>query len=337
MHPELIGIFPSPTLLGGIQASGREAWRGISEQLGNESIFCFDYQPAAGKVQAAISALKNHKRTETVLVWHLNLLRLVPLLTHARRSVVFLHGIEAWRKLDRITSWALHHTDLILANSRYTWERFVSANPAFRSAFHRVVHLGAGEPIEGAAPAPAATPIALMLGRMARAEDYKGHRQMIEAWPQVLRLRPQAQLWIAGDGDLSPELEVLTNRLGMKAQVRFLRRVSDVQKEILLQQCRCLTLPSRGEGFGLVYLEAMRAGRPCLISNQDAAREVVDPPCGGLAVDPGNLFEIAKATARLLSDSSEWHGWSTAARQRYEQHFTAAHFHRRLNAALLAA
>jgi glycosyltransferase involved in cell wall biosynthesis len=93
-------------------------------------------------------------------------------------------------------------------------------------------------------------------------------------------------------------------------------------------------MPSRGEGFGLVYLEAMRLGRPCLVSNCDAGREVVNPPEAGLAVDPADASSLADGVCRLLADGPEWHRLSQAARRRYEREFTAEHFQRRLIAAL---
>ena len=93
-------------------------------------------------------------------------------------------------------------------------------------------------------------------------------------------------------------------------------------------------MPSRGEGFGLVYLEAMRMGRPCLVSNVDAGREVVNPPEAGVAVDPDNTGEVADAIIRLLSPGPRWNEWSAQARARYEAQFTAAHFHCRLIHAL---
>ncbi len=324
-------------LLGGVQASGREAWRGIANDHGTENVFLFRYEPASGKVRAVLSAVRNHRKTDLVLIWHLGLLRLVPCLTRARRSVVFLHGIEAWRKVDRVTASVLRRTDLILSNSSYTWERFAAANPSFRNSLHTTVHLGAGEPVRDTLPVPSATPIALMLGRMLRSEDYKGHRQMIEAWRLVIRRMPHAQLWIAGDGDLRPELEVMSAQVKVTSSVRFLGTVSDAEKETLICQSRCLALPSRGEGFGLVYLEAMRAGRPCLIGDQDAAREVVDAPSAGMAVNPADANQIADALIRMLTAGPEWDRWSLAARRRYESQFTAAHFHKRLNTALLAA
>src|SRR5258708_37666662 len=96
-----------------------------------------------------------------------------------------------------------------------------------------------------------------MLSRLVKREDYKGHREMLDAWPLVLRRLPTAQLWIAGDGDLRPDLEQAAAERGLAHAVRFLGFVSEERKRHLLQESRCMAVPSRGEGFGLVYLEAM--------------------------------------------------------------------------------
>lgn len=329
---ELLGVFPSLESLGGVQASGRDAWQGIVSQIGQQQASFFGYQPGASKTRAALTALGKRRQGGILLVWHLDLLKLVPLMAGAAaRVVVFLHGIEAWRPQDSLTRWALGKVDLFLSNSDHTWERFAAFNPGFREAPHATVHLGAGEPGGDSVPTPDAKPVALLLGRMLRSEDYKGHRQMIEAWPRVLDMSPDAELWIAGDGDLRPGLEQLArDRRG----VRFFGRISEKQKQDLLARCRCLAMPSRGEGFGLVYLEAMRLGRPCLVSDRDGGREVVNPPEAGLAVDPDDPCQLAAATARLLRAGSEWDHWSLQARRRYESRFTAQHFRQRLNEAL---
>src|ERR1044072_9933639 len=95
-------------------------------------------------------------------------------------------------------------------------------------------------------------------------------------------------------------------------------------------------MPSRAEGFGLVCREAMRIGRPCLVSTLDAGREVVNPPEAGLAVDMDNQEELAHALGRLLADGDEWNDWSPQARRRYEDFYTAEHFQQRLLAALFS-
>jgi phosphatidylinositol alpha-1,6-mannosyltransferase len=238
-----------------------------------------------------------------------------------------------------MTRRLLPRVDLFLCNSDHTWARFSGFQPRLAGAARRTVPLGLGEPLAGATPLPDPAPAALMIGRLSRGEDYKGHRELFAAWPAVRARVPGAELWVAGDGDLRPELETLARGLGPDGGgVRFWGAVPDAEKERLLRRARCLALPSRGEGFGLVYLEAMRLGRPCLVSSLDAGREVVNPPEAGLAADPRRPAELAAAVARLLAASDpEWRAWSAQARARYERGFTAAHFQERLVEALTAA
>ncbi|MEO2088768.1 MAG: glycosyltransferase family 4 protein, partial [Gemmataceae bacterium] len=201
-------------------------------------------------------------------------------------------------------------------------------------ARHQTVHLGWGEPLAGLAPAPADVPAAVIVARLAKAEDYKGHRELIAAWPRVRDRLPGARLDIVGDGDLRPELERLAAGFRVQDGVRFHGRVDEGRKAELLAQSRCLAMPSRGEGFGLVYLEAMRLGRPCLVSDCDAGHEVVHPPGCGLAVDPTDPVGLADALVRLLTPGREWDEWSAAARRRYQAEFTEKAFHDRLRVAL---
>jgi phosphatidylinositol alpha-1,6-mannosyltransferase len=247
---------------------------------------------------------------------------------------VFLHGIEAWQQQDWLSRTLLRRADLFVSNSEYTWTRFLSQNPVYRNAKHRTVHLGVGKPLQGTVPSPRQPPAVLMIARLARSEDYKGHRETIAAWPQVRQQIANAELWIVGDGDLRPDLEAMVRLQRQSHNIRFFGRVVEDEKTKLLGQCSCLALPSRAEGFGLVYLEAMRMGRPCLVSTLDAGREVVNPPEAGLSVDLCDTAALSTALCRLLTSGQEWRQWSEQARRRYEAHFTAVHFQQRLVEAL---
>jgi phosphatidylinositol alpha-1,6-mannosyltransferase len=143
-------------------------------------------------------------------------------------------------------------------------------------------------------------------------------------------------LWIVGEGDLRSQLERTARRVGVSRHVTFWGQIPDFRKAELLGRSRCLVLPSRGEGFGLVYLEAMRIGRPCLVSGLDGGTEVVNPPEAGLAADPGRPSELVGAMSRLLARSGEWARWSVAARERYQRYYTSVHFGERLVDALMA-
>ena len=331
---EILGIFPSfdSEKFGGIQGSGRDAWRSVLGRFGEAGAKALFYTPGESKAMAVVSAMRTpHARR--ILVWHLQLAKLLPLIAKPESRVsVFLHGIEAWRRLDRLSRAALRRVHVFLSNSDFTWSKFVESNPEFAATAHQTVHLGLGSSI-GLQACPQCTAV-LMVGRLRRTENYKGHREMIAAWPLVLRQIPFAELWIAGDGDLRPDLETLARKLRLQDHVRIHGHISELEKQRLIERCRCLALPSAGEGFGLVYLEAMRIGRPCLVSTLDAGREVVNPPEAGLAVNPAAPHEIAAAVARLLSPGPEWQQWSERARSRYAAHFTREHFERRLLAAI---
>jgi phosphatidyl-myo-inositol dimannoside synthase len=333
---EILGLFPSfdSARFGGIQMSGRDAWKSVVDKFGEAFAHVLFYKQGEFKGTTVFSALRS-PRARRILVWHLQLAKLVPLVaTPQTRVTVFLHGVEAWRRLDRLTRTALRHVHVFISNSDFTWTRFVEFNPEFAKTAHRTVHLGLGSAFNETANPNDSRPAVMMVGRLQRTENYKGHKEMIGAWPLLLRSLPDAELWIAGDGDLRPQLEKLARSLSVQDRVRFHGHISEVEKERLIEQCRCLAMPSAGEGFGLVYLEAMRMGRPCLVSTLDAGREVVNPPEAGLAVDPATSTAVATALTRLLTLGPEWNTWSDQCRRRYAMNFTREHFQQRLISAL---
>jgi phosphatidylinositol alpha-1,6-mannosyltransferase len=290
---------------------------------------------AGSRPSAIIAALRVRWPVRLVLVWHLAFLKLLPFFRVSdARVVLFLHGIEAWRRQDLLTRGLLRRVNFFLSNSDHTWHRFLTFNPRLKDRPHKTVHLGMGVPIERPIQAPGQPLSVLMISRLLRTEDYKGHREMIAAWSLVHRRVPEAELWIVGGGNLRRDLEERVRACALDGQIRFWGKVSEAEKKALLERSRCLAMPSRGEGFGLVYLEAMRLGRPCLVSTLDAGHEVLNPPEAGLAADPSDPEELAAAICRLLSDGAEWETWSRQARERYEARFTARHFQERLLAAL---
>ncbi len=354
LEEKVLGLFPyfGPDAVGGVQASARIAWDAVSkEKNGQATLLVYANEGNAvasgngtetlfvkSKRKAVYSALTRKWPQDVVFVWHLGLLRLLPFFRFSKiRVVLMLLGIEAWKEQRGLTRKELDKVDLFLSISDHTWQDFLKFNPQYKDRPHKTVLLGIGSPLQGETRAPSTTPAALMLSRLSKDEDYKGHREVIKAWSRVLKSIPNAELWIVGDGDLRQDLERLVTELQLAKQVRFWGLVTEEAKEQLLRNCRCLVMPSRGEGFGLVYLEAMRAGRPCLVSTLDAGREVVNPPEAGLAANPDSEDELVESICRLLGDGPDWRQWSAQSRRRYEQSYTAQHFQARLLTALFPA
>lgn len=339
----VLGLFPSISGVGGVELSGRIAWNAVASASGGEAhVICYGLPVSPGDVTAgtihhagtqAMAVLRASSRkwpARLILVWHIGMLKLLPFVrAREARVALFLHGIEAWRRPSAATARLLRNVDLFLANSDFTWVRFLEFHPELSGAAHRTVHLGAGAPLVGEPPEAGDPPSALMIGRIARSEGYKGHDAVIAAWPRVLERIPGAKLRIIGPCDMRDELLAKA-----AAQVEILGAVSEEEKERYLAECRVMALPSRGEGFGLVYLEAMRMGRPCIVSTADAGREVVDD--AGLAVDSSDVAQVAAGLVQALTAGPEWNALSHAARARYESRYTEAHFRDRLLSALAA-
>src|SRR5262249_2974186 len=146
----------------------------------------------------------------------------------------------------------------LIAVSNYTAGRFRDANAAFDAVPPvDVCPLGIGDATSTPPPADGNEPIALIVSRLSSEDRYKGHDALIDAWPSVLAQTPDAVLVIVGDGDDRPRLEERVAERGVAHAVRFAGRVSDDELDRWYRRCAFLALPSVGEGFGLVLLEAM--------------------------------------------------------------------------------
>jgi glycosyltransferase involved in cell wall biosynthesis len=214
--------------------------------------------------------------------------------------LVPLYGIEVWRPLEWDRRRALARATEAFAISSYTLERARPYLPRRAEAIP-VIPLALEERRpEGAVDVSLISRLdrgfLLIVGRMSATERYKGHDQVLEA----LTALPEARLVVAGDGDDRPRLEAKAAALGMGDRVFFTGFLSEATLMELYRRCAAFVMPSQGEGFGLVYLEAMRAGKPVLAARGSAAREIVEDGETGLLVSPEDREELREALSRLL-------------------------------------
>ncbi|HEX3557493.1 MAG TPA: glycosyltransferase family 4 protein [Thermoanaerobaculia bacterium] len=247
--------------------------------------------------------------------------------------LVPMYGIEVWRPLGWDRRRALAQATVSFAISAHTLERARPFCPGLAGT--AVVPLALEDrPPEGAVDAAlvgrAGRGFLLMVGRMAASERYKGHDQVLEALPRLLGLCPNARLVVAGEGDDRRRLGEKAAYLGVGAAVTFAGFTSEATLAELYRRCAALVLPSRGEGFGLVYLEAMRAARPVLAARSSAAEEIVAPGETGLLVDPDDREDLARALARLLRDAGAARRMGWAGRERWERELGIDRFRQRL-------
>ena len=275
-------------------------------------------------------------RTDWILFSHLGLARAqarLPRLLH-RPYGVFLHGVEAWCPLDGATVRLLAAADIRLANSEYTAARVMRAHPGIGPVVPcPLALLDAGIPVTDEA-IKQSEPTVLMVGRMASTERYKGHDEMLEAWPKVVAAVPGARLVIAGGGDDLPRLRQKAREHGVDESVRFSGFIDRQALEECYRRAAVFALPSRGEGFGLVYLEAMAHSLPCVGSVHDAAREVIIDSATGRLVDQDQTGQLAEALIELLMDEGLRRRLGAAGQRRLASEFSFARFESRLHGAL---
>lgn len=275
-------------------------------------------------------------RCDWVFYTHLSVARVQAYLPQPMRRpyAVYLHGVEAWRRLSTGQMSTLRGAALRVANSEFTARRVemmhpdagpiavcpLALPPEPRPTVRPVVSL----------PVDLGPQAVVLVARMHASERYKGHDELLHAWPIVRAALPAARLVFAGEGDDVPRLKQKAAALGVADTVVFTGFLADDARRALYDRSAIFAMPSRGEGFGLVYLEAMAAGLPCIGSVEDAASEVIEHGRTGFLVEQSDEACLAERVVNLLRDGGLRREMGASGRERVREHFSYEQFSGRL-------
>lgn len=226
------------------------------------------------------------------------------------------------RLLAALEARAARKADRVVVTSRYCLERAAEAYGLSRSRFDIVPE---GIDLErwsdalrrtaaGASDDRRGAPTVLTVARQYPRKDT---RSLLEALPTVLASVPDARLRIVGGGPELPALKRRAAELAVEASVTFLGelgRRDDVAREYARADVFCL--PSRQEGFGIVFLEAMATGLPIVACRTAAVPEVVPDGDVGLLVPPSDPPTLARALVRVLRSPDFGRRLGAAGRER---------------------
>jgi glycosyltransferase involved in cell wall biosynthesis len=161
----------------------------------------------------------------------------------------------------------------------------------------------------------------LLVGLVGRIEEAKGQVVAIEAFAKANL--PDATLVICGAAQTKDYLEHLKKRaaaLKIEESVRFLPFTTEIPT--LMNAFDLTLLPSIGETFGLVVIEAMASGIPVIGTDAEGVPEIIRPDENGMLVPPGDIDALAKAIRLLAEDKRLRHRLGAQAKQdateRYE-------------------
>lgn len=236
------------------------------------------------------------------------------------KYLVIAHGIEVWNIKRRLKKSALLHAAIIIAVSHFTKEKILKQIPETRTRIRvlpnsvdgklffiaeKPVSLIAKYQLSGAK-------IILTVSRLYPAEREKGHYRVIDALPIVIKAVHSVRYIIVGGGmpgfgDARERVASYAKEKGVGEYVILPGKVSHEELVEYYNLCDVFVMPSKQEGFGVVFLEALACGKPVIAGNQDASREAVLNGELGLLVNPDDTKEIAEAIIKVLQRNAPAH------------------------------
>jgi phosphatidyl-myo-inositol dimannoside synthase len=257
----------------------------------------------------AMRTIRQHGPFDVIFCGHLYMAPLAALLSKTIGTPLWLqlHGIEAWQRPKPLQRWAAERAQFITTVSRHTRRLFLGwANRA-----PEVVKVLPNTVDERFSPGPKpdalleryqlrGRKVLLTVSRLAASERYKGHDRVIHAVAELRRAHPDIVYVVAGDGDDRLRLEQLACELGVAEQVRFIGYVPDRELPDLYRTADVFIMPSTGEGFGIVFLQALASGIPVIGGESDGSRDPLRDGMDGCLVQAENTANLAAAISETL-------------------------------------
>jgi len=227
------------------------------------------------------------------------------------------HGFNEFREgrafavADRAVA-SLAHVHIAISRGL---AHYLAETEGFDERSFEIVHYGI-EPQDHSRPYERDEPRLLCVGRLI---PIKGHIVLFRAFAEARCEVPGLRLDVAGRGPLEPALRALARELEIDDAVRFLGHVSPIQGAI--EESAVVVVPSMGEGFGMVALEAMERSRPVIAAAIGGLGELVEHGATGLLVEPGVAEPLRRAIVELAGDLPRAAAMGEAGRHRALREF----------------
>jgi glycosyltransferase involved in cell wall biosynthesis len=234
-------------------------------------------------------------------------LRRVPVRISTKHGFNPFRANKAVSAIDRAAA-RLAHRQIAISGGLAS---YLAATQGYPADAFTVVHYGID-----AGPEPPPPPAPTRLLAVGRLIEIKGFDVLLRAFAAARREVPELTLEVAGAGPLEATL-----RSSAPEGATFLGRVPSAS--LAYDRNAIVVVPSRGEGFGLVALEAAERGRAAIVSDVGGLPEIVAHGRTGLVVPVGDERALADAIVELARDPERVRGLGAAARRRAVEEFSA--------------
>lgn len=298
------------------------------------------------RLQFVYAAFVKALQQDVVILGHLNLALigvLIKLFSPKKKLVVICHGIEVFRPVSGLKKRVLQQADRILAVSTYTKNQLIVQQqlPAEKiTVFPNTIDPFFQLPADFGKPAylrqrygiKEGEKVLFTLTRLNSKEGYKGYDTLVNVLPGLLQRGIRFKYILAGKADAVElaRMQNLIKQLQLEEHVLLAGFVADEEVTDHYLLADVFAMPSKGEGFGIVYIEAMACGLAVLAGNKDGSTEALQFGQLGTLVDPDNADEITAALTNLLRQEA----LPATVQQKMLQFFSFEQYRNRLAAIL---
>jgi glycosyltransferase involved in cell wall biosynthesis len=350
----IAALFPELLNLGGVQLAGRQIAATLSAIAAERrwQFHALSLNDPSGEHESSVGNLRFHfrgfarnkiqfllatlhtarARPRIIFAGHPNLAPAtiaMKFLAGNPQVIVSTHGIEVWRPLPLIRRSALRRADIVLAPSTDTARKLIEIQLISNEKIRKLpwpldpdflALAAASEKL----PLPDKFPrgnVVLAVGRWAASERYKGADLLIEAVAQLAGEFAGLHLVLAGSGDDLSRLETLAQETGCSDRIHFFTSLSRRELAACYAHADVFALPSSGEGFGLVFLEAMAMKKPVIGTQLGGIPDIVEDGRQGILLERRDTPHIVAALRKLLTAETLREEMGLHARLRVEREF----------------
>jgi phosphatidylinositol alpha-1,6-mannosyltransferase len=259
--------------------------------------------------QVLIAAVLN--RPDIIICGHVNFSPLAAQVSNLLNIPywVIVHGIDVWNLDDPTKIRSLKSADKIISVSQYTGDRLIKEQNISPEKIHLLPNTFDEQKLSinqkpdyllNRYQFSVDQLIILTVARLSNEERYKGYDKIIQALPAIQQQIPNIHYLLVGKGPDRDRIETIIDEVKVIDCVTLAGFAPDEELEDHYNLCDVFAMPSKGEGFGIVYLEALACGKPTVGGNQDGA---IDALCNGelgVLVDPDDLTEISTVITKIL-------------------------------------
>ncbi|MFP5274451.1 glycosyltransferase [Coleofasciculus sp.] len=219
------------------------------------------------------------------------------------------HGTEVWSTQIKSHKLVLQGAEKVIAVSEYTRERLIKEQNIDADKIHILFNTFDAKQFQIKSKPTYLLqrynitpnqPIILTVARLGRMAKHKGYDQILHALVKIRQHIPNIHYILAGKGDDRPRIQTLITSLNLDDCVTLPGFLTDEELCDHYNLCDVFAMPSQGEGFGIVFLEALACGKPVLAGNQDGSVQPLVSGELGCLVDPNDVEDIATKLIEIL-------------------------------------